>query len=126
MADINDYLDGLNYTLNAEEKQLMDIFAECWEHCHNIKCENCEYRSADEYGKMLICMSYQYAKRLIDHGIKPVKHAKWAYGKLHGQTGYYCSECGTGFADTNPNAELIAKSHNYCPNCGAKMDGDTK
>ena len=58
--------------------------------------------------------------------VEPVKHAKWAYGKRHGQTGYYCSECGTGFADTNPNAELIAKSHNYCPKCGAKMDGDTK
>ncbi len=75
---------------------------------------------------MLICMSYQYAKRLIDHGVKPVKHAKWAYGKRHGQSGYYCSECGTGFEDTNPNAELIAKSHDYCPHCGAKMDGDTK
>lgn len=55
--------------------------------------------------------------------VEPVKHAKWAYGKLHGQSGYYCSECGTGFADINPNAELIAKSHDYCPHCGAKMDG---
>lgn len=54
--------------------------------------------------------------------VAPVKHAKWAYGKLHGQSGYYCSECGAGFADINPNAELIAKSHNYCPSCGAKMD----
>lgn len=55
--------------------------------------------------------------------VAPVKHAKWAYGKLHGQSGYYCSECGAGFADINPNAELIAKSHDYCPRCGAKMDG---
>lgn len=55
--------------------------------------------------------------------VAPVKHAQWAYCKLHGQSGYYCSECGTGFADINPNAELIAKSHDYCPKCGAKMDG---
>lgn len=55
--------------------------------------------------------------------VVPVRHAKWAYGKLHGQSGYYCSECGAGFSDINPNAELIAKSHDYCPKCGAKMDG---
>lgn len=33
MADINDYLDGLNYSLTNDEKQLMDMFAECWEYC---------------------------------------------------------------------------------------------
>lgn len=88
MADINDYLDGLNYTLNAEEKQLMDIFAECWEHCHNINCENCEYRSADEYCKMLICISYQYAKRLIDHCVKPVVFCKNCKHYVHSEVCY--------------------------------------
>ena len=32
------------------------------------------------------------------------------------QTGYVCSECGK---DGYPN-------WHYCPNCGAKMDGDVK
>ena len=63
MADINDYLDGLNYTLNAEEKQLMDIFAECWEHCHNIKCENCEYETCD----CKDCIK-QYFERKVENG----------------------------------------------------------
>lgn len=76
MADINDYLDGLNYSLNAEEKQLMDIYAECWEHCRNNDCHNCEYRSGNEWCKMLICMSYQYAKRLIAADVAPVVRCK--------------------------------------------------
>lgn len=68
MADINEYLEGLNYTLTPDEKQLMDIFAECWEHCGKGDCHNCEYRSGNEWCKMLLCMSYQYAKRLIAAG----------------------------------------------------------
>ena len=70
MADINDYLDGLNYTFTPEEKQLMDIFAECWEYCQsdNVHCRDCEYSSPDKYGKLMICTAYQYAKRLVAAG----------------------------------------------------------
>lgn len=120
MADINDYLEGLNYSLNAEEKQLMDIFAECWEHCHNIKCENCEYRSADEYCKMLICISYQYARRLIAADVAPVHHGHW---EQVDDTKCKCSECEI---ITMIAQYPIGADANYCPNCGAKMDGDAK
>lgn len=70
MANINDYLEGLNYNLSPEEKQLMDIYAECWEYCGNAHCHDCIYRSGNEWCKMLLCMSYQYAKRLIAAGYK--------------------------------------------------------
>lgn len=70
MANIDDYLEGLNYNLSPEEKQLMDIYAECWEHCGEGHCHDCEYRSGNKWCKMLICMSYQYAKRLIAAGYK--------------------------------------------------------
>lgn len=69
MADINDYLDGLNYSLTNDEKQLMDIFAECWEYCREHSCGSCEFRQSNKYVKMLPCMSYQYARRLLDKGI---------------------------------------------------------
>ena len=41
---------------------------------------------------------------------KPVVHGRWKrYGKNLGE----CSECG----------EIVSVRSNYCPNCGAKMDG---
>ena len=42
--------------------------------------------------------------------VAPVVHGRWKrYGKNLGE----CSECG----------EVVAIRNNYCPNCGAKMDG---
>ena len=42
--------------------------------------------------------------------VAPVWHARWKrYGKNLGE----CSECG----------EIVSVRSNYCPNCGAKMDG---
>ena len=122
MADINDYLDGLNYKLSAEEKQLMDILAECWEHCRKGDCHNCEYRSGNKWCKMLFCMSYQYAKRLIAAGyskrlpaanVAPVVHGQWV-------NGCQCSVCGDRHGPYNSRHRPY---YNYCPNCGAKMDG---
>ena len=43
--------------------------------------------------------------------VAPVRHGRWKRcGKNLGE----CSECG----------EIVAIRNNYCPNCGAKMDGD--
>lgn len=48
---------------------------------------------------------------------EPVRHGRWLYDKENGATGIYlfCSCC----------RELIYQTgdFNYCPNCGAKMDG---
>ena len=42
--------------------------------------------------------------------VAPVRHGRWErYGKNLGE----CSECG----------EIVSVQSNYCPNCGAKMDG---
>ena len=42
--------------------------------------------------------------------VAPVCHGRWKrYGKNLGE----CSECG----------EIVSVRSNYCPNCGAKMDG---
>lgn len=73
MANIDDYLEGLNYNFSPEEKQLMDIFAECWEYCGKGHCQDCEYRSGNDWCKMLLCMSYQYTRRLIAAGYKKYK-----------------------------------------------------
>lgn len=56
----------------------------------------------------------------------PVRHGKWLYGESKsGHDGYYCSQCGKhirwiyGEEDIN-----FIRSYNYCPNCGARMDGN--
>lgn len=57
----------------------------------------------------------------IDHAptIDPVKHGKWIKGKEDGIP--YCDWC-------NENAVFTSGHHyacgDYCPNCGAKMDGE--
>ena len=136
MADINDYLDGLNYKLSAEEKQLMDILAECWEHCNKGDCHNCEYRSGNEWCKMLLCMSYQYAKRLIAAGyskrllpaadVAPVVHGRMKKSGEYTVERYQykiveekCSVC------EHYSIRFKHKSEsNFCSRCGAKMDGE--
>ena len=50
-----------------------------------------------------------------------VVHGKWEMGVDEGDYEYgTCSVCGY----TEYNAFCCLLPHNYCPNCGAKMDGD--
>lgn len=56
-------------------------------------------------------------------GYEPVMHGKWVHEGVDYMTGQecwsrlpcFCSEC---------KQETRAYFHNYCPNCGAKMDKD--
>lgn len=50
---------------------------------------------------------------------EPVRHGKWVLNKHYGD--YECSVCGEG----NFRAwDFREHTMNYCPNCGARMDGD--
>ena len=51
-------------------------------------------------------------EEFLSADVAPVVHGRWKrYGKNLGE----CSECG----------EVVSVRNNYCPNCGAKMDGGT-
>lgn len=53
--------------------------------------------------------------------VQEVKHGKWEQcGKLEGKTVLKCSQCSQGIT------ERFSPKYFYCPNCGAKMDGDNK
>ena len=45
----------------------------------------------------------------------PVRHGRWNIGYFHDRV---CSRC------LHPDNDLNDYAHSYCPNCGAKMDGD--
>lgn len=49
--------------------------------------------------------------------VAPVQHGRWEL--RHGS--WYCSNCGRGYKIKC--GVVTACKHNYCPNCGAKMDG---
>ena len=51
--------------------------------------------------------------------VAPVAHGRWE--SRHGS--WYCTNCGRGYKIKFGVAP--ACKHNYCPNCGAKMDGDS-
>lgn len=61
------------------------------------------------------CESALY--RLSDY-VAPVVHGRWISKNPHGyEWTFVCSNCG--YVDGYP----FNDRHNYCPNCGAKMDG---
>ena len=142
MADITKYFEGegMCYVLTDDEKKLMDIFAECWEHCHSADCKTCKYRGENKHIKMLLCLSYMYAQRLIKSGliltptvdVTPAVHGRWYYnenGRDFGLGAWACSCCDTCNHNIpgNPNINpYIWSGSKFCPNCGAKMDGEIK
>nr|DAR47532.1 MAG TPA: DNA-directed RNA polymerase [Caudoviricetes sp.] len=51
--------------------------------------------------------------------VREINHGRWISNKLGTcKLAYYCSECG--WIDGYP----FNNRHKYCPNCGAKMDGE--
>jgi rubrerythrin len=66
-----------------------------------------------------------YEKGYADGKADAVKHGRWILGKVEpgyctpgGNRPWICSECGN-----VQSWRLDRPTENYCPNCGAKMDG---
>ena len=60
--------------------------------------------------------------RIIDSltaaDVEPVRHGRWISKNTHGYDWtFVCSNCG--YIDGHP----FNDRHNFCPHCGAKMDG---
>lgn len=59
-----------------------------------------------------------FIRKLPAAEVQPVKHGKW--------DGYICSECNA-CADYFISGDFyFDEKPNFCPNCGARMDGDKK
>lgn len=60
----------------------------------------------------------EYAENLPAADVAPVRHGRWETNSDRPDT-LICSMCKCGFDMWKHDP------HNYCPNCGAKMDGDS-
>ena len=63
----------------------------------------------------------EYAENLPAADVAPVVHGRWIY------KGEYavCTECGGRSGTQYDGVEPIPLMTQFCPNCGAKMDGGT-
>ena len=77
-------------------------------------CETC--------GHYKVCKDKaEYWSNCPDY-IEPVRHGKWKRNCYMGDCEYYCSLCGAyALYEENSFSDVLSR---YCPNCGAKMDGD--
>ena len=71
-------------------------------------------------GSMVAGALKRYVKRVTAADVAPVRHGRWidAYPDIEPNPMFMygiCSECGF--------EQGISKYLNYCPNCGATMDG---
>lgn len=88
-----------------KEKLLEELRLQCCNDCtnyHELQCRFCDVDSA-------IGIVEDAPK--VD--VQKVKYARW---KGAGMGAYYCSLCQEEYSGGN--------RFHYCPNCGAKMDGD--
>lgn len=108
---------------NRELKRLLGIAIADFEFvtkmCDETQCENCPHNYMRNYP--CDCCEWQYkdeAEKLLKSEtlaeFQPVIHARWEISS----DGYYpyCKKC-----NARPENGKMTK---YCPNCGAKMDGD--
>ena len=59
------------------------------------------------------------AQHLTANGVASVMHGRWISKNTHGyEWTFVCSNCG--YVDGYP----FNDRHNYCPNCGAKMESE--
>lgn len=54
--------------------------------------------------------------------VAPVRHGRWIELAMKGE--FKCSVCGRGSKSENTFQLIPTVYWNYCPNCGAKMDGE--
>lgn len=130
---MREYEEVKNIVIPKEQEEMMDIICDAWEECRaSESCKNCPDRP-QTYMRMMMCTALKYTRRLIEAGyakrqaadVAPVRHGRWIeymkviipepYNKW--EQAWKCSECG--FDDG-----FIAD--HFCPNCGARMDGDAE
>ena len=82
----------------------------------------------DDFANVVHCKGCKHAIRTLPDGaiadVAPVRHGRWedSIDEWFGTDVYTCSKCRESYVlvEGTPKENLW----NYCPNCGAKMDGE--
>lgn len=84
--------------------------------CGGIACSECSLKEEN------VCKAERWIDIQPTIEAEPVKHGRWKpYEFATNRRWRKCSVCGT--ADEYINEVGLVAIRNYCPNCGAKMDG---
>jgi predicted amidophosphoribosyltransferase len=83
-------------------------------------CKGCNKEFSNEPCEPSECHIQQGLFNIPSADVAPVVHGRWIEGEMVIDDGvggyiYHCSECEDWYHAWTPN---------YCPNCGARMDGD--
>lgn len=82
-----------------------------------IRKDKCDRKHANEHFILGIESVIEFVENLPAADVAPVRHGRWIPADQTGDCCYTCSECGF-----ERDAYLLDVG-NYCPNCGARMDG---
>lgn len=100
----------------ANEKRLIDADAFVLEELY--KRDEIYYRNTFDSGVRRVLKEI-FTAPTVD--AVEVVHGRWITERTPVETEFECSECGFLLIDADSHAKM---EYNYCPNCGAKMDGD--
>ena len=115
------YEDLKDISIPQEQEEMMNIICGAWEECQRTDCSGCDDR-AKKYMPLMACTSLKYTRWLLANGYKRQSKGEWqlvGYGNGR-PIGWKCSACGgTVYDASNGNTD-------FCPNCGANMEGEQK
>lgn len=77
-----------------------------------------DYHKCDGYPETSTwCEEITALRAILSADVQPVRHGNWVFGNTLGHSWMKCSEC-----LVSQNGQTA--TYTYCPNCGARMDGE--
>lgn len=85
-----------------------------------IREDQCDKEHANEHFIFGIESVLEYVENLPAADVAPVVHGRWIECRAPHAMGGISAKCSA----CNKNVQYLGNPLNYCPNCGAKMDGE--
>ena len=108
--------DAMEYLFRAINADPDGNCPDCIHDEHECQYDRC-------WTLMDFCEKIEYLGYVPAADVAPVRHGRWQITECYPHN-VYCSECHKRFAQTHWAVwEDGSLPRDYCPNCGAKMDG---